>query len=108
MKNLSKFYYKDYFKGIKFDFLLEGGNASEAIKSTIKQRNKDLCSTNLHKIIQFNPLTNIAFTLQLAYPGLVTGVGINNERIFEGAINLGVHFDYTWGMHFVYCSYVNE
>ncbi|HHT23327.1 MAG TPA: type III-B CRISPR module RAMP protein Cmr6 [Bacteroidales bacterium] len=51
-------------------------------------------------------LQNDSFPLQIAYPGLVTGVGIDHEAKIEGEFKLGVHFDYTWGMPVVYGSSV--
>ena len=75
MKNLSKSYYKDYFVGIDFDFLLNSDSAPENTKQTIKERNRELCSPHLLKTIESNPLTSCTFKLQIAYPGLVTGVG---------------------------------
>ena len=44
--------------------------------------------------------------MTIAYPGLVTGVGTNHEVIIEGEYQLGVNFDYTWGMPVVYGSLV--
>lgn len=46
------------------------------------------------------------FTLQISYPGLVTGVGIKHEAKIEGEFKLGVHFDWTHGMPVVYGSSV--
>ena len=44
--------------------------------------------------------------LDIQYPGLVTGVGIDHETKVEGEFKLGVHFDWTHGMPVVYGSSV--
>lgn len=46
------------------------------------------------------------FPLEIQYPGLVTGVGIDHETKVEGEFKLGVHFDWTHGMPVVYGSSV--
>ena len=56
--------------------------------------------------IKKNSQVNAKFQLKIAYPGLVTGIGINHEAKIEGEFKLGVHFDYTWGMPVVYGSSV--
>lgn len=45
-------------------------------------------------------------SLNVSYPGLVTGVGIDHEAKFTGEFKLGVHFDWTHGMPVVYGSSV--
>lgn len=126
MKNLHKAYYKDYFKGIDFNYLLleeeikrernenrkrelrreleriEGDNEIK-----IKRKNSALLGTGLLSLIN-NPIASQEhrFSLKIAYPGLVTGVGIDHEAKIEGEFKLGVHFDYTWGMPVVYGSSV--
>jgi CRISPR-associated protein Cmr6 len=104
MKNLSKLYYKDYFKDIDFRYLTDGKGNPENVRK-LKARNGELCSAQL-KEIKANPLVNSTFSLTVAYPGLVTGVGINHEANIEGEFKLGVHFDYTWGMPVIYGSSV--
>lgn len=103
MRNLHKAYYKDYFKDLDFGYLL---NNTEGPKSEIKRRNGELTASNLLQIIPKNSLVNQSFELQVAYPGLVTGVGINHEAKIEGEFKLGVHFDWTYGMPVVYGSSV--
>lgn len=126
MKNLHKAYYKDYFKDIDFNYLLleedikneqnddikkELKRELEVIekdnKTKIKSKNNTLSSTELLSLI-INPISpqEHRFSLKIAYPGLVTGVGINHEAKIEGEFKLGVHFDYTWGMPVVYGSSV--
>lgn len=103
MRNLHKAYYKDYFKDINFGYLLNVGNEP---KADIKRRNGELIAAGLLEIIPKNPLANQSFELQIAYPGLVTGIGINHEAKIEGEFKLGVHFDWTHGMPVVYGSSV--
>lgn len=103
MRNLHKTYYKDYFKNLNFGYLLNNG---EEPKTEIKRRNEGLTAPNLlHKIPKIS-LANQGFELQVAYPGLVTGIGINHEAKIEGEFKLGVHFDWTYGMPVVYGSSV--
>lgn len=110
MKNLHKLYYKDYFNGIDFKFLLNetkaSTKASTNVINTIKGKNRDLCAPGLLNPISANDIVNSSFNLKIAYPGLVTGVGINHEANIEGEFKLGVHFDYTYGMPVVYGSSV--
>lgn len=103
MRNLHKAYYKDYFKDLNFGYLL---NDDEGPKTEIKRRNGELTAPNLLHRISKNSLVNQAFELQITYPGLVTGVGINHEAKIEGEFKLGVHFDWTYGMPVVYGSSV--
>lgn len=49
---------------------------------------------------------NNSFSLEIQYPGLVTGIGIDHEAKIEGEFKLGVHFDWTYGMPVVYGSSV--
>ena len=109
MKNLHKAYYKDYFAGADFSFLLKEKKADRVASpkdiQEIKRRNMALMGAKL-KMIDSNPRTNTQFDLRIAYPGLVTGVGINHEAKIEGEFKLGVHFDYTYGMPVVYGSSV--
>lgn len=92
--------------------------------SIIKVRNDQLTGSNYSKKDQFGKLTKELkdealivneespndpenrFSLDIAYPGLVTGVGINHEAKIEGEFKLGVHFDWTYGMPVVYGSSV--
>ena len=103
MKNLHKAYYKDYFDNLDFGYLL---NNSDGSVVEIKRRNDALTAPNLLQQIPQNPMVNNSFQLQIAYPGLVTGIGINHEAKIEGEFKLGVHFDWTHGMPVVYGSSV--
>ena len=101
MKNLHKAYYKDYFAKMNFETDTIDSKKNEAEI----QRNNDLLISERLKIIP-NELANCKFSYIVAYPGLVTGVGINHEAKIKGEFKLGVHFDYTYGMPVVYGSSV--
>ena len=103
MKNLHKAYYKDYFNNLDFGYLI--GDGQEPVVE-IKRRNQNLTAPNLLYPIPRNPLVNNSIQLQISYPGLVTGIGINHEAKIEGEFKLGVHFDWTHGMTVVYGSSV--
>lgn len=108
MKNLYKLYYQDYYTDVDFSFLLDDNSETpQNEKDKIKNRNQELCGTNMLKVID-NPAAphDHRFKLQVCYPGLVTGVGINHEAKLEGEFKLGMHFDWTWGMPVVYGSSV--
>ena len=120
-RNLHQYYYKDYF-GEKPEEILDPRDnqnrrrihASLNWEDTkckenpliLKERNKRLIERGLLKVIQ-NPVdTKDTFQLEIIYPGLVTGIGINHEATIEGEFKLGVHFDWTYGMPVVYGSSV--
>lgn len=108
MRNLSKFYYQDYYNKVDFSFLLDDNvQTTQEQINEIKSRNRELCSPNVLKVID-NPAApqDHRFKLQVCYPGLVTGVGINHEAKLEGEFKLGMHFDWTWGMPVIYGSSV--
>lgn len=118
MRNLHKYYYKDYFSAKSEQIVVNRQQRnvtlnwinidSEDNKSIIKIRNAELCKSipNFQNPIEKNQLVNTDFTLQIQYPGLVTGIGINHEAKIEGEFKLGVHFDWTYGMPVVYGSSV--
>lgn len=120
-RNLHKCYYKDYF-GEKPEeiYVSDGGRRqmrtnksldwknikTEDNASILKKRNERLTEKGLlYKIAQ--PVdTKDTFQLEIIYPGLVTGIGINHEATIEGEFKLGVHFDWTYGMPVIYGSSV--
>lgn len=119
--NLSRLYYKEYFKDVNFNYLTEtGNNAKKGSENNIKTQNTQLVEANngtgpkgtwtkneeATYIIPSNEYVNTRFPLKVQYPGLVTGVGILHEIKLEGEFKLGVHFDYTYGMPVVYGSSV--
>ena len=115
-RNISKLFYRDYFQenrnpqvDYKFDFILSrNGKPSEAMIKEIARRNKAI------KEVELKPIPKVSivekedcFTLKILYPGLVTGIGlVHDSKKLEGGYNLGMHFDYTWGMPVVYGSSV--
>lgn len=103
MRNLHKAYYKDYFEGLNFGYLLNIGNEP---KADIKRRNGELVAPNILHMIPKNSLVNQSCELKVSYPGLVTGVGIDHEAKIEGEFKLGIHFNWTYGMPVVYGSSV--
>ena len=135
MRNLHKYYYKDYFSRqipdidgnlcLSFEYMhWEEEKKKETDKAEQKQllkkidnykKKNALCVEKRNDVLtgsKFWELQNDIspsgnrFSLQIIYPGLVTGVGINHETKIEGEFKLGVHFDWTHGMPVVYGSSV--
>lgn len=118
MNNIGELYYKEYYKGINFEYIFKkniDGDDEALIKSNealIKAKNDNLKKTELLPIE--NPVTAInkekamlVINAKIAYPGLVTGIGlVHDSKRLKGAFNLGMHFDYTTGMPVVYGSSV--
>lgn len=120
-RNLHKYYYKDYF-GEKPEEIFISDNRqgrrkenksldwtdikSEENASILKKRNTRLTEEGLLYKISKPVDTEDAFPLEIIYPGLVTGIGINHEATIEGEFKLGVHFDWTYGMPVIYGSSV--
>lgn len=118
-RNLHKYYYKDYF-GEKPEEIIDPENRRRIDASLnwmniktdkknapiIKKRNARLTEKGLLYIIEKPVETDDVFKLDIIYPGLVTGIGINHEATIEGEFKLGVHFDWTYGMPVVYGSSV--
>lgn len=110
MKNLSKAYYKDYLKDIKFSL----DNGKLKAEGSISENNKtilDLADTAYVKTATLffysdSDMINNEFSLEVGYPGLITGVGINHEAKVEGEFKLGIHLDYTSGLPVIYGSSV--
>ncbi len=109
MMNISKKYYKDYFregsdddtgKTLHYDNIEHADNAS-----VIETRNKEIIEES-NQINYITNCSNESFQMKIDYPGLVTGVGICHEMGIKGELKLGMHFDYTTGMPVVYGSSV--
>ena len=120
-RNLHKYYYKDYFGEKPEEIYVSDGRQGQSktrksldwkrIKSDenasiLKKRNTRLTEEDLLHKIDRPVETKDAFSLEVIYPGLVTGIGINHEATIEGEFKLGVHFDWTRGMPVVYGSSV--
>ena len=120
MINLHQYYYKEYFKlsGSEFEYIFE--QSPKGDKSLVADCNSKLTSKDFSekKIVDgvecYMPFVipndccskDHSIQLQVSYPGLVTGIGINHEAKIEGEFKLGVHFDWTHGMPVVYGSSV--
>lgn len=122
-RNLHKYYYKDYFGEMPEEIFVSDNRhgkrkenksldwtriKSEENASILKKRNTRLTEGGLlYKIDKpVDTDDTFAFELEIIYPGLVTGIGINHEATIEGEFKLGVHFDWTYGMPVVYGSSV--
>lgn len=105
LKNISKLFYKDYYEGIDFRYVLGDRNVRiDTIISTIAQRNEEIKSAHLERI-EAPSNCNQKIRAIIQYPGLITGVGLmHDSKKIDGAFNLGMHFDYTFGMPVVYGS----
>lgn len=121
MRNISKLFYKDYYIGVTFNYALMEEVDLSGVEQTIRSNNKKILeaaeqaiiSSNKKildaelQIIPANPVVNKVFEMRIAYPGLVTGTGlVHTSKKLKGAFNLGMHFDYTYGMPVIYGSSV--
>ena len=101
MRNLYKLYYRDYFKHVDFKAL-----DSVASKRAVLEANRMLTAPVNPRDLKVGDLGEgvRTFELQVLYPGLVTGVGIQHEASVEGEFKLGLHIDYTTGLPVIYGS----
>ena len=121
MKNLHKYYYRDYFTGLSFNYLLNDSKAPDNTVNEIKCRNGSITDNSFSqrdndgwKLKKDSIITNEIspdddenrFSLKVQYPGLITGIGISHEVKIEGEFKLGMHFDWTHGMPVIYGSSV--
>lgn len=108
--NIGDFYNKRYFKDVDFSFVLAlKSKIQEAAETSISGNNQRLLNATLPCVIKngCNELEGYkTFNLKVAYPGLITGIGLNHEASIEGEFKLGVHFDSTTGIPVVYGSSV--
>lgn len=112
--NLSKAYYKDYFSDTTFclsksphpEITANNDKVQEKNKALLETANRSYCE-EAQKVYSSNhlPITH-SFRLEVCYPGLVTGIGINHEAKIEGEFKLGIHLDYTTGLPVIYGSSV--
>lgn len=107
MDNISKLFYKDYYQGVDFNYVLNGKDPDKGmVERTIGEMNKKIKGAALVKVPCLSCVTH-SFSARIAYPGLVTGTGlVHDSKKMDGAFNLGMHFDYTFGMPVVYGSSV--
>lgn len=100
INNIGKLFYKDYYEGLEYDYVFD--DSKSKLKNDVNGRIK---SSALVKIE--NPACQDVLSATVLYPGLVTGTGlVHDSKNIEGGYNLGMHFDYTWGMPVVYGSSV--
>lgn len=106
IQNIGKLFYKDYYKKIDFRYVLDKTKeGSQDNEKEIARMNDKIKSSSLVRIS--NPMADHHFQERIAYPGLVTGTGITHDsKKLAGGYNLGMHFDYTFGMPNVYGSSV--
>lgn len=119
-RNLHQYYYKDYF-GEKSEEIIDPEDRQNRRKTNarldwmniktnkanpriLQKRNARLTEGGLLYVIEKPVKTDHVFSLEIVYPGLVTGIGINHEATIEGEFKLGLHFDWTRGMPVVYGS----
>lgn len=104
IQNIGKLFYKDYYKDIYFEYVLDRTKEGSQ-DGNIARMNDKIKKSGLVRIS--NPLANYHFQAKVAYPGLVTGTGITHDsKKLAGGYNLGMHFDYTFGMPNIYGSSV--
>lgn len=106
LKNISKLFFKDYYEGIDFSYVLsEIRDVTKEIQNIIR-RNRVIESASL-KVIESPSKCCKKIRAVIQYPGLITGVGlVHDSKKIDGAYNLGMHFDYTFGMPILYGSSV--
>lgn len=104
MRNLHKYYFKEYYSGNIYWLDIK----SDSNKTLIEGKNKEICAPlhNYKNPIDKSPLVNKEIPLKVQYPGLVTGIGIKHEIKVDGEFKLGMHFDWTYGVPIVYGSSV--
>lgn len=102
INNIGKLFYKDYYEEVNFANVIDGK------ESNLGDINERIKNSDLVKIPYPIDDTNIkCIKVTIQYPGLITGVGLeHNSKNIKGAYNLGMHFDYTYGMPIVYGSSV--
>lgn len=119
MKNLSKAYYKDYYKSVCFKLVDDPrNNERDVVVSDDKILNEkntalvreiatgEYVKVALSTFSSYEPLRLQEFSLEVSYPGLITGIGIDHQAGVEGEFKLGVHMDYTSGLPVIYGSSV--
>ena len=104
IQNIGKLLYKDYYSGIDFEYVMneskEGSQDNEIARMNDKIKQSGLVTIA-------NSFADYYFRAKISYPGLVTGTGIiHDSKKLTGGYNLGMHFDYTFGMPNVYGSSV--
>lgn len=105
MRNLHKLYYKDYYSGVDFAEL-DSDESKNAIERSNELLTRPLPGNYLLDAGNHLGDDIYSFDLEVLYPGLITGIGIQHQTSVEGEFKLGLHFDYTTGLPVVYGSSV--
>lgn len=107
IQNIYYLYFKDYYEDIDFSYVLKDSKGKSQNEAAIAAKNARIKQSKLVEIKRENLPVNIWFQKTVAYPGLVTGIGIvHDSKKLTGGYNLGMHFDYTYGMPNIYGSSV--
>lgn len=100
INNIGRLFYKDYYEGLDYDYVFDGSKSK--LKNGVNGRIKSSALVGIK-----NPACQDVLSATVLYPGLVTGTGlVHDSKNIEGGYNLGMHFDYTWGMPVIYGSSV--
>lgn len=106
-RNISKLFYKDYYADIDFNYALNDDSEGGASNVQTIKRHNDLIKSSDLEVISAPKCCTHFIDFKIQYPGLVTGTGlVHDSKKIDGAFNLGMHFDYTYGMPIVYGSSV--
>lgn len=118
--NLNKLYYKDYFEPVKFSLVTENNRKVLVANNVLQETNKKLLDmadgvylkharslfNHARSLFNHAEISKHVFDLKVAYPGLITGIGLEHEAMVEGEFKLGIHLDYTTGLPIIYGSSV--
>jgi len=110
--NTGFLYYRDYFTDVranengilvdeKFSYAFIGKSEAkikEINEALLKEKNRILKDQAWQQVVMPANITHRNLELKIAYPGLVTGIGIEHETGSTGEYKLGMQFDYTSGM----------
>lgn len=100
INNIGKLFYKEYYEGVNFNYVLSGGEGPSRTEVNKKIKSSELIEIN-------NEVATSRLMATVLYPGLLTGTGlVHDSKGIPGGYNLGMHFDYTFGMPVVYGSSV--
>ena len=105
--NLGWIFYRNYFKRINFSYITDGDNPAieDSNARIITDRNNAIISNS--SLVQIDDGLGVQFIeAKVAYPGLVTGIGVTHEAGVKGEFKLGLHIDYTFGMPIIHGSSV--
>lgn len=107
VNNIGKLFYKDYYKEVKFKDVIDGreGKPVDINKPIKESKFLPIPKPEIPEAKDKNGLVCLKFRID--YPGLITGVGLPHGcKKITGGYELGMHFDYTYGMPVVYGSTV--